>query len=69
VGVVADLDAQLKDLTEASEVVAALDRDRAIAVAHRDAAVRAASGAGATWVRIREITGMSPNTISKALRQ
>jgi len=66
---VADLDALLKDLAKASEVVAALDRERAVAVARRDAAVRAASSAGAAWVRIREITGMSPNTISKALRQ
>ncbi|GAA4747612.1 hypothetical protein GCM10025783_19680 [Amnibacterium soli] len=64
----ADLDALLKDLAEASDVIAALDRERAAAVARRDTVLRAASAAGATWVRMREITGMSPNTISKALR-
>jgi ribosomal protein S2 len=65
---VADLDALLKDLAEASDVIASLDRERAAAVARRDAVLRAARAAGATWVRMREITGMSPNTISKALR-
>ncbi|RIX26482.1 hypothetical protein [Amnibacterium setariae] len=63
----ANLDALLKDLAEASDVIASLDRDRAAAVARRDAVVREASKAGATWVKIREITGMSPTTISKAL--
>lgn len=65
---VADLDTLLEDLAEASGVIASLDRDRTAAVAHRDAVLRAASKAGATYVRLREITGMSPNTISRALR-
>lgn len=65
----ANLDALLQDLTEAAGAIASIDRDRAAAVARRDAIVREASTAGATWVRIREITGMSPTTISKALRQ
>lgn len=63
----ANLDALLKDLAEVSDVLASLDRDRDAALARRDATIRAASKAGATYVTIRDITGMSPTTISKAI--
>lgn len=63
----ASLDALLKDLAEVSDVLASLDRDREAALVRRDNVIRAASKAGATYVKIREITGMSPTTISKTI--
>jgi hypothetical protein len=65
---VANLDALLAELAEVSNVLASLDRDREAATKRRDEVIRAAQKAGATYVTIREITRMSPSTISKALR-
>lgn len=67
-GGVASLEALLKDLAEISDVLASLDHEREAAIKRRDATIRAAGKAGATYVIIREITGMSPTTISKTLR-
>ncbi|GAA2750189.1 hypothetical protein [Amnibacterium kyonggiense] len=63
----ADLDALLKELAEVTDVIASLDQDRDRAHARREGLIRKASRAGATYVKIREITGMSPTTISKAI--
>lgn len=54
-------------LVRAMKELAEVDRDRATVMRKRDAAVRAAVKAGHTYKSIREVTGMSPTTISKAL--
>lgn len=59
----------MKALLAAQRAVEKADRDRESSMKRRDEALRAASAAGVTYAAIREATGMSPATISKALRR
>jgi hypothetical protein len=68
-GGMAGANGEMAALLRASAAVERADADRADAMRKRDEALRAAHSAGATYAAIREATGMSPATISKALRR
>ena len=57
----------MEQLVAAMRELESADRLRTKVMRKRDAAVRAAVKAGHTYKSIREVTGMSPTTISKAL--
>lgn len=59
----------MKALLAAQRAVEKADRDRETVMRKRDDALRAATAAGVTYAAIREATGMSPATISKALKR
>lgn len=56
-------------LVKAQKQLASIDRDRTSAMRQRDDAIRQALAEGATYATIREITGMSPSTIAKAIKR
>lgn len=57
----------MKKLVRAMQDLAAADRGREEVMRRRDEAVKAAIAAGHTYKSIRDVTGMSPTTISKAI--
>lgn len=56
-------------LVRAQKQLTEIDHDRDAAMRRRDDAIRAALADGATYATIREITGMSPSTIAKAIKR
>lgn len=59
----------MKELLKAIERLGRADADREAAMRDRDAALRRARDAGATYAVIQRATGMSTPTITKALRR
>lgn len=65
----AEVDRALAQLKTAAKRLAKLDADRADAMRDRDEALRAAKEARATWAELQDASGLSPATITKALRR
>jgi hypothetical protein len=65
----ASAEAAMRKLASATSRLAKIDEQREKAMRDRDEALRAAHALGATYKSIREVTSMSPSTISKALNR
>jgi DNA-binding protein H-NS len=65
----AEVDRALAQLRKASKRLEQIDADRVTAMRERDEALRAAKDARATWQELGEAAGLSPATITKALRR
>lgn len=65
----AEVDRALAELRRAAKKLQRIDDERVVAMRERDAALRAAREARATGAELQEASGLTPATITKALRR
>lgn len=65
----AQVDRALAQLRKTAKKLEQLDADRIAAMRERDEALRAAKEERATWAELQEASGLSPATITKALKR
>lgn len=65
----AEVDRALTQLRKAAKRLEQVDSERVVAMRERDEALRAAKDARATWAELQDAAGLSPATITKALKR
>lgn len=63
------VDKILSDLSEAQADLRAIDKRRVELLAIRDGLIVQALGAGATWAKVQETTGLGPRGVALAVKR